>query len=83
MTIPSSILAWNIPWTENSWQAAIHVVTKSWTQQSDRAQSNDHLLSYYFCGLGIQGQLSWDLWLRELTKVQNVSAGTRVILELN
>ena len=56
---------------------------KDWTQLSDRAQSNGHLLSYNFCGLGIQGQFSRDFWLRELTKVKNVSAGTGVILGLN
>ena len=29
--IHSSILAWRIPWTEESVWDAVHVVTKSWT----------------------------------------------------
>ena len=31
MAIHSSILAWNIPWTE-AWRSTVHGVTKSWTQ---------------------------------------------------
>ena len=27
----SSILAWEIPWTEGAWQATVHGVTKSGT----------------------------------------------------
>ena len=30
-----SILAWEIPWTEVTWWAAVHRVAKSWTQLSD------------------------------------------------
>ena len=32
---PSSILAWRIPWRENSWQAPVHGVAKSPTRLSD------------------------------------------------
>ena len=35
MAIHSSILAWEIPWTEGAWQATVHGVTKSQTQLSD------------------------------------------------
>ena len=31
----SSILAWRIPMDRGAWQAAVHGVTKSWTQLSD------------------------------------------------
>ena len=31
----SSILAWEIPWTEAPWQAVVHGVAKSWTWLSD------------------------------------------------
>ena len=31
----SSTLAWKIPWMEEPGGAAVHVVTKSWTQLSD------------------------------------------------
>ena len=31
----SSILDWKIPWTEEPGGAAVHGVTKSWTQLSD------------------------------------------------
>ena len=31
----SSILAWRIPWTEGTWRATVHWVTKSWTQLSN------------------------------------------------
>ena len=35
----SSILAWRIPWTEESGGLhTVHGVTKSWTQLSDEAQ---------------------------------------------
>ena len=34
----SSILAWEIPWAEGAWQAAIHGVSKSWTWPSYWAQ---------------------------------------------
>ena len=32
----SSILAWEIPWTEGAWQATVHGVTKSITRLSDK-----------------------------------------------
>ena len=35
MAIHSSILAWEIPWTEGAWQATVHGVAKSQTQLSD------------------------------------------------
>ena len=31
MATRSSILAWEIPWTEGAWQAIVHGVTKSQT----------------------------------------------------
>ena len=31
MATHSSILAWEIPWTEEPWWATVHRVTKSWT----------------------------------------------------
>ena len=31
MAVFPSILAWEIPWTEDPWQAAVHGVTKSRT----------------------------------------------------
>ena len=31
MTIHSSVLAWEIPWTEEPGQAIVHGVAKSWT----------------------------------------------------
>ena len=34
MTIHSSILAWEIPWTRGAWWAKVHGVTKSLTGQS-------------------------------------------------
>ena len=30
-----SVLAWEIPWTGEAWQAAVHGVTKSWARLSD------------------------------------------------
>ena len=30
-----SILAWEIPWTEEAWQATVHGVASSWTQLSN------------------------------------------------
>ena len=30
MATDSSILAWEIPWTEGAWRATVHGVTKSW-----------------------------------------------------
>ena len=35
MATHSSILTWKIPWTEQSWQATVHEVTKSQTWLSD------------------------------------------------
>ena len=35
MAIHSSILAWRIPMDRGTWQAIVHGVTKSRTQQSD------------------------------------------------
>ena len=35
MAIHPSILAWRIPWTENSWRVMVHGVKKSQTQFSD------------------------------------------------
>ena len=37
MATHSSILAWEIPWTEEPWQAIVHGVTNSGTQLSNRA----------------------------------------------
>ena len=37
MATHSSILAWEIPQTEEPWQAAIYGVAKNWTQLSDYA----------------------------------------------
>ena len=34
MATHSSILAWEIPWTKESGQAAVHGAAKSWTQLS-------------------------------------------------
>ena len=31
MATQSSILAWEIPWTEESWWATVHRVAQSWT----------------------------------------------------
>ena len=31
MATHSSILAWEIPWTEGAWQATTHRLQKSWT----------------------------------------------------
>ena len=31
METHSSILAWEIPWTEGAWRPTVHRVTKSWT----------------------------------------------------
>ena len=35
MATHSSILAWEVPWTEEpgGWQATVYVVARSWTQQ--------------------------------------------------
>ena len=33
----SSILAWEIPWTEEAWRATVQGVSKSWTQLSIHA----------------------------------------------
>jgi len=35
METHSSILAWEIPWTEEPGGSGVHGVTKSWTQQSN------------------------------------------------
>ena len=35
MATHSSILPWRIPIDRETWQAAVKVVTKSWTQMSD------------------------------------------------
>ena len=35
----SSILAWRIPMDRGAWQATVLGVAKTWTQQSDEAQS--------------------------------------------
>ena len=35
MATHSSVLAWRIPMDTGAWQATVHQVTKSWTQQSD------------------------------------------------
>ena len=35
MVTHSSTLAWQIPWTEEPWQAAVHGVTRSQTRLSD------------------------------------------------
>ena len=35
MRIHSSILAWEIPWTEEPGWATIHEVAESWTQVND------------------------------------------------
>ena len=35
MAIPSSTLAWKMPWTGGAWWAVVHGVTKSWAQQSE------------------------------------------------
>ena len=38
MATHSSILAWRIPMDRGAWQTTVHVVTKSQTQLSDKAQ---------------------------------------------
>ena len=35
MATHSRILAWKIPWTEGTWQAAVHGAAKSWIRLSD------------------------------------------------
>ena len=35
MATHSSVLAWRIPWTEDTWQATVHGVAESQTQLSD------------------------------------------------
>ena len=35
MATHSNILDWRIPMDRGAWQAAVHGVTKSWTQMSD------------------------------------------------
>ena len=35
MAIHSSILAWRIPWTEETWQATVHTAAKSQTRLSN------------------------------------------------
>ena len=35
MTTHAGILAWRIPWTEDTWRATVHGVVKSWTRMSD------------------------------------------------
>ena len=37
--IHSSILAWKIPWTEETGRATVHGVSKSWTQLSMRVHA--------------------------------------------
>ena len=45
MATHSSILAWEIPWTEGDWRATVHGVSK----ESDTTyQLNDNLLTYSF-----------------------------------
>ena len=43
MATHSSILAWDIPWTEEPGGATVRGVTESWTQLSDLA----HIISGY------------------------------------
>ena len=35
MATHAGILAWRIPWTEDTWRATVHGVVKSWTRLSD------------------------------------------------
>ena len=35
MAIYSSILAWEIPWTEGAWRATVHGIAKNQTPLSD------------------------------------------------
>ena len=53
MATHSSILAWRIPMERGAWRAAIHWVTKSWTQLSNYAQA---FTALYF------GLLMWAPW---------------------
>ena len=39
MATHSSIIAWEIPWTEESGGATVHRVAQSWTDWSDLAHS--------------------------------------------
>ena len=45
MTTPSSILAWEIPWTETPGGAAVHGVAKNHIQLSEHARSREIHLS--------------------------------------
>ena len=48
MATHSSILAWEIPWTEEPWQAIVHGVTKSRTQlRTERACIHRHTIEHY------------------------------------
>ena len=40
----SSILAWEISWTQGAWQATVHGVAKSWTRLS-----NQHAITSKAC----------------------------------
>ena len=46
MATHSSILAWRIPWTEESGWLTVHRVAQSWTQLSDLAQRHTHSLIF-------------------------------------
>ena len=45
MATPSSILAWEIPWTEEPDRLQVHGISKSWTRLSDSAQ---HIWNLWF-----------------------------------
>ena len=44
MVTHSSILAWEIPWTEGAWRATVHEVTKE--SDTTRQLNNDNTLFY-------------------------------------
>ena len=44
MAAHSSILAWEIPWTEEPQTATVHGFTKSWTQLTDSARGDNTVL---------------------------------------
>ena len=49
MATQSSILAWRIPWTEESWQAVVHGVV-----ELDTTEVTEHTE---------QSSLEWNIWL--------------------
>ena len=58
MAIHSSILAWEIPWTEGAWQATVHGVTKSQTQLSDFTFTFLERVSKIYTGESLQPENS-------------------------